>query len=93
MCLIKFVQRVPVLYGEQFVSYNVHLMLHLPKSVLQWGPLWGTSAFIFKDCYGKLLSLYHGTQDVLTQMSPPDAERTKSNFVSFEKNAIEVLNK
>jgi len=56
------------LYGKESVSYNVHLMVHMTSSVEKWGPLWGASAFVFEDAYGKLMSMFHGTQDVPSQM-------------------------
>jgi hypothetical protein len=77
MCLLKFVNMVTTLYRNQYVSYNVHLMIHLARSVAHWGPLWNSSAFIFEDLYGKLLSFYHGTQSVADQMFTRFLERRK----------------
>jgi len=45
-CLNKFVALVPELYGDCHVSYNVHCLIHLPDSVLNWGPLWSQCAFV-----------------------------------------------
>ena len=36
--LLLFVERAEVLYGVEFVSYNVHGVLHLPSDALRNGP-------------------------------------------------------
>ena len=48
-CLVQFVHDVKHLYGEEQISFNVHALTHLTQSVLDWGPLWSRSAFIFED--------------------------------------------
>jgi len=67
-CLIKFVTLVSELYGDEQVSYNVHIMLHLPDAVADWGPLWSQSAFVYEDAIAKLKRLYHGTQLIPKQI-------------------------
>jgi len=47
--LLLFVQRAKVLYGVQFVSYNVHGVLHLPSDALHNGPLDKFSLFDFEN--------------------------------------------
>jgi len=42
-CLNKFVALTPDLYGTMHVSYNGHLLSHLPDTVHNWGPLWSHS--------------------------------------------------
>ncbi|XP_049925967.1 uncharacterized protein LOC126405952 isoform X2 [Epinephelus moara] len=46
--LVRFVKDMKVLYGEENVSFNCHQLIHLKESVLNWGPLWATSAFSFE---------------------------------------------
>jgi hypothetical protein len=67
-CLFKFVSLVSELYGDEHVSYNVHIMSHLPDAVADWGPLWSHSAFIYEDTIGNLKRLYHGTQLIPKQV-------------------------
>ncbi|XP_029997055.1 uncharacterized protein LOC115424088 [Sphaeramia orbicularis] len=55
--LVHFVVNMKVLYGEENVSFNCHQLIHLSKSVLNWGPLWATSAFSFERNNGALWSL------------------------------------
>ena len=66
--MYKFVVQMKQLYGIENVSFNVHLLTHLADSVLAWGPLWATSAFIFEDSNRKLLNMFHGTQGVQIQI-------------------------
>ncbi|CAD6211447.1 GSCOCG00010988001-RA-CDS [Cotesia congregata] len=55
--LSEFVEGVEMLYGEEYVSFNVHLTVHLADSVLNWGPLSTHSAFLYED-YNQLLQEY-----------------------------------
>jgi hypothetical protein len=66
--LKMFVKGVENLYGLNHCSYNVHQLVHLPRSVERWGPLWATSAFVFETGNGSLLNLVHGTQNVGMQL-------------------------
>jgi len=47
--LIKFVQHCHHAYGQQFVVYNVHSLVHLPDDVQFFGPLDGISCFPFEN--------------------------------------------
>ncbi|KAK6471038.1 hypothetical protein HHUSO_G29953 [Huso huso] len=66
--LVRFVFLLEKLYGVQHVSYNVHLLLHLVKSVKDWGPLWAHSAFLYESYNGCLLQMIKGTQGVPLQI-------------------------
>lgn len=48
-CLLNFVRNVSTLYGEENLSFNIHFLTHLPRSVENWGPLDSHSAFIYED--------------------------------------------
>ncbi|CAD6235950.1 GSCOCG00012442001-RA-CDS, partial [Cotesia congregata] len=48
-CLRDFVADIESLYGEKYVSFNIHLLHHLVISVENWGPLYTHSAFIYED--------------------------------------------
>jgi len=67
-CLNKFITLIPELYGWQNVTYNVHILCHLPDTVKNWGPLCCHSAFVFEDVIGSLKRIYHGTQLVPKQI-------------------------
>lgn len=66
--LTDFVKDMEVYYGEANMSYNVHLCLHLPRSVVNWGPLWAHSAFVFESYNAKLLDMIKSTQGVALQI-------------------------
>jgi hypothetical protein len=38
-CLTQYVFQFERLYGKQHMSYNIHQLLHLTKTVNDWGPL------------------------------------------------------
>lgn len=61
--LVRFVKDMEVLYGKENVSFNCHQLIHLTESVLNWGPLWATSAFSFERNNGNLRCLLKGIND------------------------------
>ncbi|XDV26081.1 hypothetical protein PO909_029878, partial [Leuciscus waleckii] len=66
--VVDFVKQFETLYGKTHVSFNVHLCLHLPESVRNWGPLWAHSGYIFESFNGDILKMFHGTQCVPLQI-------------------------
>jgi len=68
VALNKFVALIPELYGEEHVSFNVHLLTHIVESVKHWGPLWASSAFVFEDANRVLLRWIHGASAVSRQV-------------------------
>ncbi|KAI2645226.1 Na(+)/H(+) antiporter subunit D [Labeo rohita] len=66
--LTDFVKDMEVYYGEDKMSFNVYLCLHLPRSVVNWGPLWAHSAFVFESYNAKLLDMIKSTQGVALQI-------------------------
>ena len=52
-CLSKFVVEASTHYGRDFMSYNVHVLSHLPDFVEKFGPLDSFSAFIFESFFYK----------------------------------------
>ena len=68
-CIAQYVFQFERLYGKQHMSYNVHQLLHLTKTVNDWGPLSCYSAYIFEGFNMVLLKLFHGTQAVPTQIA------------------------
>ena len=63
-----FVYMMGPLYGERYMTINVHSLLHLPQTVRDLGPLWATSCFMFESANGELLKMFHGTQYIDIQM-------------------------
>lgn len=63
-----FVYMFPCLYGERYMTINMHSLLHLPDMVCKIGPLWATTCFPFESANGELLKLFHGTQFIDIQI-------------------------
>lgn len=66
--LADYVTEFEVLYGSDQMFFNVHLLLHIPKSVLQWGPLWCYSMFSFESANNGLMRLVKGSTGVAAQI-------------------------
>jgi len=47
--LNHFVQSFEILYGKQYISHNIHNLLHLCNDVRQFGPLDNFSVFRFEN--------------------------------------------
>lgn len=47
--LHKFVHRSMQLYGIKAMTFNVHQMLHICESVVNWGPVWTNSTFCYES--------------------------------------------
>ncbi|XP_044019144.1 uncharacterized protein LOC122859546 isoform X2 [Aphidius gifuensis] len=75
--LIRFVVGFQELYGKRAMSYNIHLLLHICRSVRNWGPLWTHSTFPFENQNRFLLNLKHSPARIIPQIS--------QRFLSFQK--------
>ncbi|XP_029175248.1 uncharacterized protein LOC114943728 [Nylanderia fulva] len=64
----KFVELTETLYGPEFLLFNLHLHLHMPRCVKDWGALWDSSAFMYEHGNGILVQLFHGTGSVISQI-------------------------
>lgn len=67
--LRKFVQDFQVLYGQNNVTHNVHLMLHVVDGVRNLGPLWAQSTFGFESFNGFLARSVKGPTKILHQIT------------------------
>ncbi|KAL1454698.1 hypothetical protein MTO96_043708 [Rhipicephalus appendiculatus] len=52
--LLEFHVRAEVLFGKSVMTFNMHQLTHIIKSVRHWGPLWAHSAFPFEAGNGNL---------------------------------------
>lgn len=66
--LLSFVDRFSRLYGPEFVSYNVHGLVHISNDVKQHGNLDEFSAFPFENYLGKLKKLVRKPDNPLAQI-------------------------
>ncbi|KAJ8050034.1 hypothetical protein HOLleu_03062 [Holothuria leucospilota] len=77
--LTTFVRKMEQLYGAEHMSFNNHILLHLPNTVLNWGPLWASSCFLFEGYNRTLKSLFHGTARSCSSNSEQFCNSTGSN--------------
>lgn len=82
--LWNFCSQMSGLYGERYMTANLHLLVHLADSVRALGPLWTHSCFHFEDKNGYLLRLIHGTQNIPAQMV--NAVKTIQSLPSITQN-------
>ncbi|XP_032690727.1 uncharacterized protein LOC116853675 isoform X2 [Odontomachus brunneus] len=47
--LLRYVIQMQSFFGEHAMRYNVHLLLHIPSSIMNWGPLWTHNTFSFEN--------------------------------------------
>jgi Transposase family tnp2 len=66
--LKTFVLQTEELYDKEWMTFNLHMLLHVPNSVENWGALWGSSTFIYEHFNGVLLNLFSGTQHISNQI-------------------------
>jgi hypothetical protein len=70
LCKI-FVLNSIKLYGQQFVSYNVHCLIHLPSNVRFWkrfGPLYSVCAYPFENLLQAIKGLVVAKRNMLQQV-------------------------
>jgi hypothetical protein len=63
--LFRFVESWEILYGSS--TFAIHLVLHLPRLVLRYGPLWTVSCFPFESAIHWLLRHCHGRKGGLAE--------------------------
>jgi len=59
-----FLRYIVQLYGERYVTLNIHLLSHLVRSVRMHGPLVCYSTFPFESYNGIIMRAIHGTYRV-----------------------------
>ena len=64
-----FVFMFSELYGERYMTLNVHYLLHLSEIVCTLGPLWAHSCFGFESINGELKHMFNGTRFIDTQIA------------------------
>lgn len=67
--LSHFVKTFSVIYGPQYVSYNVHGLVHIADDVKKYGPLDSFSAFQFENNMQFLKKLVRKADKPLQQIA------------------------
>ncbi|CAL1282894.1 unnamed protein product [Larinioides sclopetarius] len=66
--LCYFVKHCKTLYGEEFIVYNVHSLIHLADDVRRYGSLNNISAFPFESYLGRMKKLLRTPHKPLQQI-------------------------
>ena len=67
--LNRFVKDIQILYGNNELTFNMHLLLHLVQSVRESGSLTDLNSYIFENTNGELRNLISGTNNVGKQIA------------------------
>lgn len=67
--LHEFVKQFSSIYGEQFISQNVHSLLHLVNQIRKFGPLDCTSAFRFENHMTTIKKMIRKCENPLQQIA------------------------
>jgi len=67
-CLLDFTQKVSHLYSEQFMSYNMHSLIHLADDADEFGSLENISAFPFENYMQELKRMVRSNSNSLVQV-------------------------
>lgn len=81
-----FVKNFSLLYGVEFVGYNVHSLIHLAQDAHRFGPLDSISCFPFETFLGKLKKIVRRPQKPVQQIVKRIYERQ-----SIQKKRKETL--
>lgn len=63
-----FVMNSSILYGNAFVSYNIHNLIHLSDDVMRFGPIYSFSAYAFENFLGIIKRLLRKSERPLQQI-------------------------
>ena len=66
--LIEFVRDCEEIYGPEFISSNVHSLIHLSSDVVRFGPLHNFSAFPFENYLQSLKKMLRKSEKPLQQV-------------------------
>ncbi|KAB0791928.1 hypothetical protein PPYR_12999 [Photinus pyralis] len=88
--LKTFVKHCEVLYGLQFIVYNVHLLSHIYNDVKRYGNLDTFSAFPFENFLGKLKRLVKSTVNPLKEIHNRILEMDLLSSTCFEQDNISL---
>lgn len=89
--LVSFVEHFGQLYGEEFLVYNIHGLVHLSEDVKVHGNLDLISAFPFENFLGKLKKLVRGPLNPLTQVMRRLSEMENGSYSPDVKEATQKL--
>lgn len=83
-----FLLQAPYIYGDQFITYNVHNLIHLADESRRLGPLEQFSCFLFENHLGKLKNLVRKSNKPLQQLVNRIIERSKQPATVVQLNPM-----
>lgn len=94
LAIRKFVLNVERLYAADLMKFNVHLMLHLPDTVKNFGALWAWSAFPYEAYNYVLRQMLKNSQCIIQQVCKSYLRLQNIKFHSaFEENGCNQYGK
>lgn len=84
--LIYFVQKFKMLYGEEYVTWNVHNLIHLADDAKEYGPLDNFSAFPYENYMQTIKKFLRKKGRPLQQIH----RRLTEQKYYYKKNNVEI---
>lgn len=91
--LKHFVGAFGIIYGDQFIYHNVHVLLHLADDVRKFGPLDGFCAFKFENHMKYLKSILRKQEKPLQLLVKIHEEKNKLNKKPSTKKCFKIWKK
>ena len=63
-----FVLNSSILYGNAFVTFNIHNLIHVSDDVMRFGPIYSFSAYPFENFLGIIKRLLRKSERPLQQI-------------------------
>lgn len=67
--IVQFVEEAEIIYGAEFIIYNVHSLIHICDHAINFGNLSGISAFPFENHMQKIKRMLHSKTYHLNQIA------------------------
>ena len=84
----KFIIEMETLYGEDKISYNVHLLTHVVDAAERLGAPWSNSAFIIESACGEVARLFKGPTHIGKQIFERFLTRERTRVLA--RNCIPI---
>ncbi|CAG5096787.1 Protein of unknown function [Cotesia congregata] len=66
--LDQYVEQFEELFGIENMTFNVHLLKHLPQTIRNWGPMWAHNAFTFESWNHRIMECIISPKDRVLQV-------------------------
>ena len=86
--MVNFVETSRTLYGDFFVSYNVHSLIHLADDCVEFGTVDSFSCFIFENHLKKIKQMITKNSQPLSQLARRFGENSGEKKKACVENKI-----